>query len=213
MTKLAIKYKKTVDLVPYANNSRLHDETQLSQLVASINEFGFTNPVLLDGANGIIAGHGRVMAAGLLGLEAVPTIELAHLSEDQKKAYVIADNKLALNGKWDAEVLALELQSLEEAGIALDITGFNDAEIGQLFSNDDDENDQTIATDEWKGMPEFTQNDATAKRTILVHFEDIEQVRNFSALVDDTITDKTKFIWFPRKERADMSNVVYRNES
>tara|TARA_R110000868_G_scaffold387597_2_gene656200 strand:- start:1378 stop:2022 length:645 start_codon:yes stop_codon:yes gene_type:complete len=212
MTKLAIKYKKTDDLIPYANNSRLHDETQLGQLVASIQEFGFTNPVLLDGENGIIAGHGRVMAAQILGMNEIPTIELGHLTDEQKKAYVIADNKLALNGKWDAEVLALELQSLEEAGFALDITGFNDAEIGQLFSNDDDENDQTIATDEWKGMPEFTQNDATAKRTILVHFEDLEQVRNFSSLVDDSITDKTKFIWFPRKERADMSNVVYQNK-
>lgn len=212
MTKLAIKYKKTADLVPYANNSRLHDEAQLSQLVASIDEFGFTNPVLLDGANGIIAGHGRVMAANVLGMDSVPTIELSHLNEDQKRAYIIADNKLALNSKWDTEMLALELQGIEEAGIALDITGFNDAEIGQLFQGDDDESDHTVATDEWKGMPEFTQNDATAKRTILVHFDDLEQVRNFSALVDDTITDKTKFIWFPRKERADMSNVVYSSD-
>lgn len=133
MTKLTIKYKKTADLVPYANNSRLHDETQLGQLVASINEFGFTNPVLLDGANGIIAGHGRVMAANVLGLETVPTIELQHLTDEQKAAYVIADNKLAQNAKWDDEILRLELQSLSDADYDLSILGFDEASLSRLL--------------------------------------------------------------------------------
>jgi ParB-like chromosome segregation protein Spo0J len=129
MTKLAIKYKKTADLVPYANNSRLHDETQVAQLVASIQEFGFTNPVLLDGANGIIAGHGRVLAAEIIGMDTVPAIELSYLTETQKQAYVIADNKLALNGKWDQEVLTLELQDLQESGFDIDLLGFDPSEL------------------------------------------------------------------------------------
>jgi ParB-like chromosome segregation protein Spo0J len=129
MTKLAIKYKKTADLVPYANNSRLHDETQVAQLVASIQEFGFINPVLLDGANGIIAGHGRVLAAEIIGMDTVPAIELSHLTETQKQAYVIADNKLALNGKWNQEVLTLELQDLQESGFDIDLLGFDPSEL------------------------------------------------------------------------------------
>ncbi len=99
MTRTAIEIttRKTNDLIPYVNNSRTHSDEQVSQVAASIKEFGFTNPILVDADNGIIAGHGRLMAAKKLGLQEVPTIELGHLSDAQKKAYVIADNKLALN--------------------------------------------------------------------------------------------------------------------
>lgn len=129
MTELHIEYKQTSDLTPYARNSRTHDEDQVAQLVASIQEFGFTNPVLLDGSNTILAGHGRIMAAEILGLETVPTIQLSHLNETQKAAYVIADNKLALNAKWDNEMLGLELKSLAEAGYDLDLIGFDADEL------------------------------------------------------------------------------------
>jgi hypothetical protein len=128
-TKLAITYKAIADLIPYARNSRTHDETQVAQIAASIKEFGWTNPILLDGENGIIAGHGRVLAAQKLGEEQVPTIELGHLSEHQKRAYVIADNKLALNANWDQEMLALEIKDLTDAGFNLGITGFDISEI------------------------------------------------------------------------------------
>lgn len=130
--QLAIKYKKTEELIPYALNSRTHSEAQVAQIAASIREFGFTNPILLDGENGILAGHGRVMAARLLELDAVPTIEIAHLSEQQKKAYVIADNKLALNAGWDDEILKLELQSLNDTHQVL--TGFDASELNILFN-------------------------------------------------------------------------------
>jgi DNA modification methylase len=125
-TKLAIKYKPIGDLVPYARNSRTHSESQVAQIAASIKEFGWTNPVLLDGENGIIAGHGRVMAAQKLGEKQVPTIELGHLDEHQKRAYIIADNKLALNAGWDDEMLSLEISDLKDAGYDLRFTGLTD---------------------------------------------------------------------------------------
>ena len=103
-------------LVPYARNARTHSETQVAQIAASIREFGFTNPVLIDATGGIIAGHGRVLAARKLGMEMVPTIRIDYMTEAQKRAYVIADNKLALNAGWDNELLALELGELQDLG-------------------------------------------------------------------------------------------------
>lgn len=119
-------------LIPFAKNSRTHDDAQVAQIAASIKEFGFTNPVLVDEANGIIAGHGRVLAARKLNLEQVPSIRLANLSESQKRAYVIADNKLALNAGWDNQMLALELGELGDLGFDLDLTGFTAEEIAAL---------------------------------------------------------------------------------
>ena len=121
-------------LIPYARNSRTHSDAQIAQVAASIREFGFTNPVLIDGADGIIAGHGRVMAARKLGLEKVPCIRLAHLSETQKRAYIIADNKLALNAGWDEEMLWLVLAELREEDFDLDLTGF-DGDAIEAFLN------------------------------------------------------------------------------
>ena len=111
-------------LVPYARNSRTHSDAQIAQIAASIREFGFTNPVLVDKDGGIIAGHGRVMAARKLGLKDVPCIALGHLTDAQKRAYVIADNKLALNAGWDEELLAVEFSDLLSEGFDLELTGF-----------------------------------------------------------------------------------------
>lgn len=116
-------------LIPYANNSRTHSDEQVAQIAASIREFGFTNPILIDDADGIIAGHGRVLAARKLGLEELPCIRLSHLTEAQRRAYVIADNKLALNAGWDEELLAVELSSLREVGFDLGLIGFDAASI------------------------------------------------------------------------------------
>jgi ParB-like chromosome segregation protein Spo0J len=124
--------KKLNDLIPYINNARKHSEAQILQIAASIKEFGFCNPVLIDGGNGIIAGHGRIMAAQKLGMEEVPTIELAHLSDAQRKAYILADNKLALNAEWDESLLAIELAELDALGFDLEITGFSIEEIDAL---------------------------------------------------------------------------------
>ena len=119
-------------LIPYARNSRTHSDDQVAQIAASIKEFGWTNPILVDGENGIIAGHGRLAAARKLGMKKIPVIELAHLTETQKRALVIADNKLALNSGWDNEMLALELEELKLEGYDLKLTGFGEDEIDAL---------------------------------------------------------------------------------
>lgn len=126
---------ETDRLIPYAMNSRIHSPEQIAQIAASIKEFGFTNPILTDGENGIIAGHGRVMAAQKLGLESVPCIELAHLTSAQRKAYVIADNKLALNAGWDDELLRIELDELGDLGFDLELTGFSLDEMANIFDD------------------------------------------------------------------------------
>jgi DNA modification methylase len=127
-----IEMMAVADLVPYARNSRTHDDAQVAQIAASIREFGFTNPVLIDAQGGIIAGHGRVLAARKLKLEQVPCIMLDHLTETQRRAYVIADNKLALNSGWDEELLKLELDELKLEGFDLELTGFSLDEIDAL---------------------------------------------------------------------------------
>ena len=129
---LQIEYRQVKDLLPYARNSRTHSDSQVAQIAASVREFGWTNPVLVDGENGIIAGHGRVLAARKLGMEEVPCIELAGLSDTQRRAYIIADNKLALNGGWDDELLAIEFAELADAGFDNLLTGFTQDEIDAL---------------------------------------------------------------------------------
>lgn len=124
-------------LVPYANNARTHSDEQVAQIAASIREFGWTNPVLVDGDNGIIAGHGRVLAARKLGYSDVPCIELAHLTDTQKRAYVLADNRLAEAASWDNDLLALELGGLNDEGFDLGVIGFGEDEIDRLLSLDD----------------------------------------------------------------------------
>lgn len=120
-------------LIPYARNSRTHSEAQVAQIAASIKEFGFTNPVLIDGEGGIIAGHGRVMGARAIGLAEVPCIRLAHLTESQRRAYVIADNKLALNAGWDDAMLALEMRDLMAEGYDVGLTGFELGDIDDIL--------------------------------------------------------------------------------
>jgi ParB-like chromosome segregation protein Spo0J len=113
----------TDSLIPYVNNARTHSQEQINQIAASIKEFGFINPVIIDGDKGIIAGHGRVQAAQKLGMAEVPCVQASHLTEAQKKAYILADNKLALNAGWDDELLRLELQSLDDLDFDLEVTG------------------------------------------------------------------------------------------
>lgn len=131
--------RKVDDLLPYARNARTHSAYQVSQIAASIKEFGFTNPVLVAGDD-ILAGHGRVMAAKKLGLVWVPTLDLSHLSPTQRKAYILADNKIALNADWDLSMLKLELEELDDAGVDLHLLGFSDAELEDLFDVEELEN-------------------------------------------------------------------------
>jgi hypothetical protein len=126
---LAITYRAVADLKPYARNARTHSRKQVKQIAAAIKEFGFTNPVLIDESDQIIAGHGRVAAAKLLGLAEVPTLQLSHLSPTQKRAYILADNRLAEKAGWDKEILAVELQGLLDDGFEVILTGFEVPEV------------------------------------------------------------------------------------
>lgn len=133
MSQLSVKYVSIDELIPYSNNSRTHSDEQVAQVAASIREFGFTNPILVDESQGIIAGHGRLLAAKKLNLDQVPTITLEGLTEAQRKAYVIADNKLALNAGWDEQALQAELERLKELDFDLALTGFDPDELSKLL--------------------------------------------------------------------------------
>ena len=130
---MQIEQLKVGDLIPYVNNSRTHSDEQVMQVASSIKEFGFTNPILIDDDGGIIAGHGRLMAAKKLGLDEVPCIRLGHLSEAQRKAYVIADNQLALNSGWDLDALKLEMDRLGELDFDIELLGFDDDFLASLM--------------------------------------------------------------------------------
>lgn len=138
---LKVVYRAVSELIPYARNARTHSDEQVARIAASIKEFGWTNPILIDGSKGIIAGHGRVLAARKLGLEKVPTIELSGLTEAQKRAYILADNRLALDAGWDEEMLKLEFAELEKEGFELSKTGFGDEEIREMMADLDREVD------------------------------------------------------------------------
>ena len=132
----SIEWKQTGELIPYSNNSRTHSEKQVQQVAASIKEFGFTNPILIDEDNGIIAGHGRLQAAQLLGMDKVPTIALEGFTEAQRKAYVIADNQLAMNAGWDLDALKVEVDRLTELDFDIDLLGFDDDMLAGLMEEE-----------------------------------------------------------------------------
>lgn len=154
---MEIENIKIEDLIPYARNSRTHSDEQVAQVAASIKEFGFTNPVLIDSDDGIIAGHGRVLAARKLKMQEVPCIRLGHLTESQKKAYIIADNKLALNSGWDEEMLKLELLELKELDYDIDVIGFNADELMALL----DEQEVTEGLTDEDAVPEVPEEPVT----------------------------------------------------
>lgn len=201
-TKLKIVYRRVSDLIPYAKNARTHSDAQVAQIAASIKEFGFTQPILLDGENGIIAGHGRWQAAFKMGMAEVPTIELKHLSDTEKRAYILADNKLALNSGWDEEMLKVELSDLKNV-MDLDITGFSPYEVNTIFD------EQNNVDEEWKGMPEFNQDDKTSFRHVIVHFENNDDVAEFFSIIGQGHTDKTKSIWYPEQQNMDTESKRY----
>jgi DNA modification methylase len=159
---LTIEYVKRDQLIPYINNSRTHDDKQVKQIAGSIKEFGFTNPLLIDEDGGIIAGHGRLMAADLLGIDEVPTITLVGLTEAQRKAYVIADNQLALNAGWDLDTLKVELDRLTELDFDVDLLGFDDDFLSSLL----DEPTEGL-TDE-DAVPDAPENPVTVEGDVWI---------------------------------------------
>ena len=162
-------------LIPYARNSRTHSDEQVAQIAASIKEWGFTTPVLVDESGQIIAGHGRVMAARKLALSEVPVLIASGWTDAQKRAYVIADNKLALNAGWDQELLGLEIADLDQLGFDLGLMGFSDEEI-KAFSF----GDESVALDEMPTLPEG-EREPFQQKTFTLHDEQ-------AAIVDDAVT-------------------------
>jgi hypothetical protein len=165
-----IEQIEVTKLIPYARNSRTHNESQVAQIAASIREFGFNNPVLIGFDNDIIAGHGRVLAAQKLQIDKVPCIRLDHLTDNQKRAYVIADNRIALNAGWDEEMLKLELADLKETEIDLEILGFSTAEL-EMFTQIGQEMETITNEDNVRTPSEGKENleDASVRQIILVY--------------------------------------------
>lgn len=161
---LKVVYRDVSELIPYARNARTHSDEQIERIAASIKEFGWTNPILIDGESGIIAGHGRILAARKLGIEKVPTIELSGLTEAQKRAYIIADNRLALDAGWDEDILKLEFAELEKEGFELSKTGFSDEEINEMMADLDRE----VAGVEDIDTPEPPKNPKTKRGEIWI---------------------------------------------
>jgi len=199
-----IEQRSVADLIPYAANSRTHSDAQIAQIAASIKEFGWTNPILIDGENTIIAGHGRLLAARKLGMKEVPAIILDHLSKSQQRALMIADNQLALNAGWDADLLKIEIEGLQLDNFDINLLGLSDAELSALFLEKED--GKTDADEEWKGMPEF-EDEAPCFRKVIVSFDTPDDVAEFFSIIGQSDTGKTKSIWFPEKERRDLESM------
>jgi len=163
---LEVTYVATTDLIPYANNARSHSDQQVAQVAASIQEFGFNNPILIDEHKSIIAGHGRLAAAQKLNMNTVPTILLEGLSEAQRKAYVIADNKLTENSRWDFDLLSLEIEQLKDLDFDVALLGFSEVELDGISSEEMDMSVLDELDDE-----EVDVFEGDVKRAIQIEFE------------------------------------------
>jgi len=183
MPTLQINYKSTENLIPYANNSRTHSDDQINQVASSIKEFGFTNPVLIDEQGGIIAGHGRVMAAKKLGLAEVPTIMLEGLTKAQVKAYVIADNQLALNSGWELDVLKLEVETLGEMDFDISLLGFDDSFSLDLLSGAEDDGNLSLTPEE--KLENYMNGDTKILRLAYTQ----EEIESVTAMLDEYLNE------------------------
>lgn len=175
------------ELIPYVRNARTHSEAQVSQIAASIREFGFLSPILVAEDNTILAGHGRLAAALKLGLKKVPCVKENHLTETQKRAYIIADNKLSLNAGWDSELLAVELSELEGADFNLDLLGFDEAELSSIFDADKDVSDDDFDVEKELEEPCFSKTgDMWTLGKHRVICGDATKLETFKTLLEDT---------------------------
>ncbi|MGO1069599.1 site-specific DNA-methyltransferase [Lysobacter sp. CA199] len=188
---LQIEQRPIEALIPFARNARTHSDAQVAQIAASIVEWGWTNPILIDGDNGIIAGHGRLLAARKLGLADVPVIELAYLTPAQKRAYVIADNRLAENAGWDEELLALELAELRDADFDLDLIGFSEEELDELLDGQAEGQTDEDAVPEAESKPVSRAGDVWVCGNHKVVCGDATRADDYSALLGGELIDMT----------------------
>ena len=189
-----IKTLPITKLTPAEANPRQHSEAQIAQIAASIEEFGWTTPILVDGELNVIAGHGRLLAAQSLGLKAVPTIALDHLTPEQARAYRIADNKLNEGSEWNEDLLRQELEALASAGFNTEITGWDLDDLAQEPFN---------PSDEWTGMPAYESVDRRSFRQVTVHFQDQAGVDEFVKRIGMDLPEKARFLFFPERPPDD----------
>jgi len=197
----------TLEFMP--NNSRTHSDEQVKQIAASMQEWGWTSPVLLDEKNRVIAGEGRVRAAQLLNIKQVPAMRAEGWTEKQIRAYIIADNKIAENAGWDHVKLKLEFEALKMGDdFSMDLTGFTPIEMLQFT-------DEAVASDaveeNWNDMPEF-ENASSEFRKIVVHFPDQKAVDDFAKAIKRKIGPTVRYLWFPEAEIVSQLDKAYRSE-
>ena len=193
MTPLHIDYRPIESLIPYARNARTHSEEQIAQIAASIREFGWGAPILVDGHNNVIAGHGRLLAARKLGMTEVPVVPMAHLTDIQRKALILADNKIGENASWDNELLGLELAELQEDGFDLAITGFSVDEWDALIAGDA----SNVGLTDEDQVPEVAENQISKSGDIWILGEhkvlcgDATKSDDYKALLGEELVDMT----------------------
>ena len=193
MTPLQIEYRSVADLIPHARNAKQHSDAQVAQIAASIREFGWGAPILVDGKNNIVAGHGRVLAARKLGMSEVPAVIMEHLSDIQRRALILADNKIGENAAWDDELLGLELAELQDAGFDLTLTGFSDEEWDKLIAGE--EGNEGLIDDD--AVPEVGETAISKSGDIWVLGEhkllcgDATKAEDYKALLGDELADMT----------------------
>ena len=190
---LKIELRQVAALIPYIRNAKQHSDAQVAQIAASITEFGWGAPILVDGQNNVIAGHGRLLAARKLGMTEVPVVPMAHLTDIQRKALILADNKIGENASWDDELLGLELAELQEAGFELELTGFTSAEWDSLIAGD---GENAGLTDE-DAVPDVTEDPISRRSDVWLLGEhkvlcgDATKAEDYKALLGDELVDMT----------------------
>lgn len=191
------------EIKEYSRNTKAHPKEQIEKIKRSIEEFGFNVPLILDKDNVLIAGHGRVYAAKELGLKKLPIIRKSDLSKAQIKAYRIADNKIAESG-WIFDNLVAEIQDLNKQDFDLSILGFTDLQLESYLDTE-----IIDINKEYEGMPSYNAENLDAYQSIILHFKDAKDRDAFAELVNDTITDKTKFLWYPKREDDKVADLRY----
>lgn len=203
---MGVELVPLAELIPYARNARTHSKAQIEQIANSMKEFGWTIPILRDEHGGVIAGHGRLLAAELLQYAAAPCMTARGWSDAKKRAYVIADNKLALNAGWDIKLLGEELRSFDESTVFK--IGFDEGEYLKVVNFGQSATDPNAA---WNGMPEFHQPDQMPYRSLIVHFKDEAAITEFCRRIEQSVTPKTKSLWFPPVEKNDLVDKRYQS--
>ena len=209
--QLQVEYMDINELKPLIGNPREHTDRNINDITKSIKRFGWTNPIIVRKAdNMIVAGHGRVEAAKNQGLEQVPVVYV-DMSENDAKLYNITDNRTAETSEWDhaqLNTLIEELNGLPD--IDIEDTGFYTHELEMMMNGEDEP--EIDYNEMWQGMPEFVQDDLTPYKSILVHFADEKHVNAFAQLIGQTLTEKTKYVWHPKAEKANFTEEAYVSE-